>query len=68
MFALPIFAARGSDASAACGGPSEQNEWQRSARDDGVYRLGHSAGTATGILSSCRGKCPVDTCRQPHIA
>ena len=54
MFALPIFTVRGSDASAASGGYSELSEWQRSTRDDGACRRGHSSGTATGHLSSRR--------------
>ena len=38
MFALPIFTARGSDGSAACGGYSDRSEWQRSADEEGALR------------------------------
>ena len=54
MFALPAFAARGSDASAAGGRYSEQSEWQRSTKSRISVSPKILSGTATGERADCR--------------
>ena len=51
MFALPGFATRGSDASAASGRYSELSEWQRSIKSSIPRDAMILSGTATGNLS-----------------
>ena len=54
MFALPIFTARESDASAASGRYSELSEWQRSIKSRISVSPKILTGTATGERADCR--------------